>query len=792
MVKNLQEEAQKSSDQRLLSSPHLTEQPSSANHLVDNLKEVNKYLVNRAQDALDTVGHSHGKQEGDVDSENTKKIITDLKKMPQFLLSKAKTVLNGFDKKISENQRPDEIIGVTHKNEVNTEIPSTTIAFKNKFEKYMDDLKKRRQNQYSPENILKNSQISSRIQNLKEEPSSKSTHSQLLQLPQDLEKRREELKSKLQQVLAKKPLVDNKEWVEVGAKEPAELSTEATIKETSPSSTSTSIFLPTLISTPITKKPDILKKYLENLRSNSVLPSLKQSNPLTSDNQSESTRKVNLFKDKIKNYVDNMKNPLEPKVESRLAEEQEVKTPRKSESEKLKEIFKATLGQDPKPINNEILETVNKPEQVKDEKDFLSLSRASTEKRKEELNNLRNKLLNLAKGQFNKPSSILGSSIGKKNDEGNKEQIVGKPLDINTLLGMENSSKSADNNDIIEWSSNLGQIVQSSSKPQDVFFIGKGIKLPMKISKGEDGVLDFSVDLDKLCSCKNSTCPKNHTAIEQTVSTILEAEAELKDQLSHPEQMENDNEPSLKRSIINKRSTDVTGLMLGLENQQKKIENTLANSINKLQDDTRKVTNQVLNGVNSPSLMKQSVKNTIETQRRKVAQESEKINNAVVNNVKQMERDRIIKKILNQLNYPKLPLDHPESQYLTNNLKQLYKTLQSPEKIIEKANFNLNKLTTTVNPLALFNNQMKKSLTEDILNFQNPIQTGQIDVLENKLQQLDNEVKKYEDKSEKLFIDESKKLLGSHTNKVIDEEVNIISKLLSWISDFSKVEKNEI
>lgn len=49
--------------------------------------------------------------------------------------------------------------------------------------------------------------------------------------------------------------------------------------------------------------------------------------------------------------------------------------------------------------------------------------------------------------------------------------------------------------------------------------------------QNKDGSMDISVDMDRLCTCQNSTCPRNHNEIAETVGTILEKEAELKNQL---------------------------------------------------------------------------------------------------------------------------------------------------------------------------------------------------------------------------------------------------------------------
>lgn len=91
------------------------------------------------------------------------------------------------------------------------------------------------------------------------------------------------------------------------------------------------------------------------------------------------------------------------------------------------------------------------------------------------------------------------------------------------------------------WSSSLGTLMpvkpdHSSApvSPKDMYFVGTGIKLPLQMIRNDNGTVHLSVDLDKLCSCKNNTvCPKNHTAVEETVGTALEKQINAENNLDN-------------------------------------------------------------------------------------------------------------------------------------------------------------------------------------------------------------------------------------------------------------------
>ncbi|KAJ8916254.1 hypothetical protein NQ315_016394 [Exocentrus adspersus] len=123
-----------------------------------------------------------------------------------------------------------------------------------------------------------------------------------------------------------------------------------------------------------------------------------------------------------------------------------------------------------------------------------------------------------------------GTSIKKTAEEQQEEtdEVLGKNQPINTRSG----TTSSDSLDKQEWSTALGSLLPwkhsktlSSLHPnKDLYFTGNGIKLPLQMVRNHNGAVELSVDLDRLCSCKNSTiCNKNH--IEEAVGNILEKAA---------------------------------------------------------------------------------------------------------------------------------------------------------------------------------------------------------------------------------------------------------------------------
>nr|XP_023016158.1 uncharacterized protein LOC111505563 [Leptinotarsa decemlineata] len=157
-------------------------------------------------------------------------------------------------------------------------------------------------------------------------------------------------------------------------------------------------------------------------------------------------------------------------------------------------------------------------------------------------------------------TSLFGTFSRRKNSEQETKQMVGDPYvgsanpvnvlkeqNQNEFMGFETVgdtnpavvTRGKFENDPNAFSNSMGAIVPAENptdasfhqKPSDVYFLGNGIKLPLKMVKDNKGVMHLSVDLDKLCSCNNITCPKNHTVLEKAVETILENETELKEKL---------------------------------------------------------------------------------------------------------------------------------------------------------------------------------------------------------------------------------------------------------------------
>lgn len=91
-----------------------------------------------------------------------------------------------------------------------------------------------------------------------------------------------------------------------------------------------------------------------------------------------------------------------------------------------------------------------------------------------------------------------------------------------------------------KWSSSLGTLMPIKSDysstpmpPKDMYFIGHGIKLPLQMIHNDNGTVHLSVDLDKLCSCKNNTvCLKNHT-----VGVVVEKQTPAEDNLNNGNEM---------------------------------------------------------------------------------------------------------------------------------------------------------------------------------------------------------------------------------------------------------------
>lgn len=300
--------------------------------------------------------------------------------------------------------------------------------------------------------------------------------------------------------------------------------------------------------------------------------------------------------------------------------------------------------------------------------------------------------------------------------------------------------------------------MQTSSNPQDIFYVGYNVKVPMKINKHQNGTLELTVDLDKLCSCQNSTCNKNHTKIEETVGTILEKEAELEMQLdsSSPVQV---NQGLLggfnkQKSGIFKRSPDFrpefttlknvfnnlnTGLPVSPRLQEaasdlNTIKTNLQNSFRKLETEAEKVRLNNLNSITTGS--SKNLRNFDLTSLGKLNEDY----------IRQLEREKTLQKLRLQKNVPNLPQ---------------------------------------------IQNRFSNKINNDLVRLAEPYQQTQINALKNKLKNVENEVKKYEDKNGKMLSDEAKAVFDIRKDDVVQQEVNLVNKVLSWINNLSKPDKKK-
>ncbi|CAH1127800.1 unnamed protein product [Ceutorhynchus assimilis] len=244
------------------------------------------------------------------------------------------------------------------------------------------------------------------------------------------------------------------------------------------------------------------------------------------------------------------------------------------------------------------LRNQNKEKPQLDTKKISELMRKASENQKESVNGLKKKLEKILAENKVARSPSVGIFL--------EEPVIGKKLPADATNFQEPSTVSAinpnmENRDSLkintDWSNQLGKIVQSSSKPQDIFFMGSGVKLPLKVKQSNDGSMDLSVDLEKLCSCYNATCTdKNQTALDETVGAILEQEAVLENQLKNSHE-----EVQLKRQ---KRMYDSPNLLENdspnlLENHvQKQLEKSFKKSVNQLQNDVKKLNKKLVDSLN--------------------------------------------------------------------------------------------------------------------------------------------------------------------------------------------------
>ncbi|XP_060518117.1 uncharacterized protein LOC132696953 [Cylas formicarius] len=618
MVKSIQRKPPTSENQVVAASPPQDALPSK---MVDNLHKVNRYVLNRAQDALDAVGGERtAPGSGDEHSENTRNVIKDLKKMPQFFIDSFQDGLSALDlPRNADGRDGDSDNGQLPPTSIRPEATDVQLQQRLDFSETSADPP----GTTAPVEDRATSEIP--VVGVTEDDSS--SESEETTTETKAAKQRRLLKEKIQKFMR-----DLKPTTTTTTTEPT---TTTEVKE-EPSKTQEkeeeklASPLEKIFVTPRTEDGtqtqsidtinSKLKAYLDKIKTqqkqglgpekklemNKEVPKLDALKYLdVAREASERREKMAQLKEKLDKYLEEAKNKLPP-VASRSADGlSEVLKPKpgKSSAAKLADLLRSLKAATPKIVE---------PPSV-----AATKSEDATE-----VPNLQSR------------NQLNGATAGP------------------------------------DWSQSLGKIVQSP-KPGDVFFSGNGVKLPMRVTKNPDGSVDFSVDLDKMCSCKNSTCPKDHAAIEETVGEILEKEAELQDQLKS----------STTKSEIFKRSPIIEGAL------------TKPRSL----DDV----------IQAYADMDATVRNNLK---------------AVENNL----------------------LATGDAESLKNKLSAQY---------------------------------------DDILRAG---QLNRVDFLQNKLKKLDNEIEKYYDDSEKIFVEESKKLFGHKQRPAVKEEMNIINNVLSWVKSLSQ------
>jgi len=353
MVKNIQEEAQKASEKRLLGSTNL-HQDSPSNLIppqaLDHIKDVNKYLINRAQDALDTVKHpeDNGETVGsarDDHSDTTKRVIHDLKKMPEFLLTKLKDTLNGFDTSSpTPTTKPDEEDQTTLQQRLGednaivslTEPPGLdsqpSKSYKNKLEKYLAQLKEQRQNKYNPEKFIK--PVPSRINiplasEATETPTSTDIVGTTEEKPKPILKLEELLKNRLKSFNEK-----------INKPEPTTKSNAETLGEANPST------------------PSLLD--IKNLKNNH----LSTQKTLLESRHSDIEESKRLLKEKMQKYINSLKSPAKvPNTEDDRLKSVFRVAADSSQQDKLKQKIKDYVASLKTPLSSRQSQSVDNLEQ---------------------------------------------------------------------------------------------------------------------------------------------------------------------------------------------------------------------------------------------------------------------------------------------------------------------------------------------------------------------------------------------------------------------------------------------
>uniref|UniRef100_A0AAR5QJA7 Uncharacterized protein n=1 Tax=Dendroctonus ponderosae TaxID=77166 RepID=A0AAR5QJA7_DENPD len=816
MVKNIQEETKRASEKHLAGLSRFSILPSEQDSL------------NQPQEELPATQT--------LSDENV--AVSNLLKTRNMFEEDDKISETGLESNSNPPVEEEAVVGDAEP-ETGIEHTPATKQYKTKVEKYLNDLKERRQKMYSPEKFEKDRSFSpGATEDLNEDPPG----SGLLTASRDIETQKKILRRRLEMYLRSMlrphkseapedsttfdPVVGMKEEAakeyfgatpfnlseqtdqDVNTEEDGTVTTQVQAGEasTEPSGLSAttngndSKFYPTLPSA--SRNP--LTKYLEQLKAKSPMkplgsstPSLEARSGSSDESATEKAQKLMklyqttiaeprrlALKDKLKNYMVALKKPLENVSEGS----------REKNADVLDEAFAnaPTLpDEDPNPADEESI--------------------SNTE----------------------------------------EEQIrVGEMPPLTPMESRASFDNEGKEND---WQGNLGKIIQYSSNPEDIYFSGNGVKLPMKIELSGNDSLVLSVDMEKLCSCQNSSCPKNHAEVEETLGTILRKEAELESQLKDVEAVDLENIHT--KPAVFKRSSDAAGKnrlegAKELSNHQagallpkmptlqeiasdlSKLDNQLrrefGDSLQHMKENADVLNKEVLNTLSAthgidPALSAKALETQLQAfkdlsdQSVKQLQKTQEMTSlslptqnpllAAEEYIQKLEKEKTLKKLLRQAQSPYLS---PQLGLMgiENQAKAMKQSIEQQNRLNKLKNHlsedtrKLAKLFPTQNPSAIADRikENLKSSLPDIPNLQNRfsdindnllqmpdvIQNSKIKALENELKTLNNEIEKYEDSNGKLFADESKKFFGGRNNDVIQKEMNLIGKTLSWLNSLSK------
>lgn len=273
--------------------------------------------------------------------------------------------------------------------------------------------------------------------------------------------------------------------------------------------------------------------------------------------------------------------------------------------------------------------------------------------------------------------------------------------------------------------------------------------------------MDLSVDMEKLCSCYNSTCTRNNAAIEETVGAILQKEAQLKKQLNLTQESlddvkirpvprrgfipivrfrnsEVDNQNG--KSNIFKRSSDINGINMELTTLKnmlqlftkdnsnpnndmtfpklpsvEEVANELTDFGTKFKDNVKELNKDIAGTFGtvpeSPAINEAFSKQTIETNLKKMKDKADEINNKVFkrleheNNLNQLLK---VKNIDNMNKNPNLNIE----KYIKNLERE--KTLK---KLLKELNLSQPPTGNALRQIESQANSIIKNTAENRINF---------------------------------------------------------------------------